>query len=103
MGDEQLAGIRIVDKTHISSNAILADLEIVKDKDKHELRWHDDKTNRYYIKIRLNLNNAGKKINEEIMKELPPKTQQQAIKELTNRSKDAHKRLSEKLKNMKWQ
>lgn len=100
---EHAASIRIIDKTHITSKAILSDLEIVKDSNKQELRWYDENTKQYYMKIRLNLSNAGKKINKEIVKELPPKTQEQAIKELTNRSKDAHKRLSEKLKNMKWE
>ncbi len=101
-GDKEVS-IRIIDKTHITSKAVLADLEIVKDNNKHELRWHDENTNQYYIKIKLNLSNAGKKINKKIVKELPPKTQEQAIKELTNRSRDAHKRLSAKLKNMKWE
>jgi len=100
-GDKD-ASIRIIDKTHITSKAILADLEIVKDENKHELMWENKATKEYYIKVRLNLNNANKKIENIIKKELPEKTQEESIEELKKRSKAAHKRLSEKLKNMNW-
>jgi len=102
-GEEKASALRIISKVHMTSKAFLADLEIVKDENGNELRWHDEVKKQYFIKIRLNLKAADKKMNKKIIKELPEETQEEAVQALKTRSKDAHKRLNDKLKGMSWE
>jgi len=97
------SSIKILKKVHITSKAFLSDLEIVKNEDENELMWHDEVKKEYFMKIRLNLKTKDEKLNKKIVKELPQETQEEAIKALKTRSKDAHKRLNDKLKNMTWE
>ena len=92
-----------ISKTHIHSEAYLNNLEIMKDENGKELSWFDRRNDRYYIKIGLNLKKVDKKLENNISKKLPDEMKVETVKNLEMRSKRAHERLKEKLKNMKWE
>lgn len=67
-------------------------------------RWYNPETKRYYMLVTVRFGIVSEILKKKIKaKPLPEKEQQQAIQAVMERSDAAKKRLSEKLKNMKWE
>ncbi len=68
-------------------------------------RWYDPNKDRYYVLVTVQFGSIGEELKKQIQssENIPQEEKEEAIKAVTKRSQAAKKRLSEKLKNMKWE
>jgi predicted component of type VI protein secretion system len=86
---------RIFQMSSSVSSAHLSSLKTLK-------QWKDSKKDSYYVLVEADLGAIKKGVVKKIEEEVAPEEQKNAIEDLEKRSADAHARLKDKMKDLKW-